>query len=30
MQRAFDRAHRAIFDPQGLSTETKLAFFYTV
>ncbi len=26
MQRALDRAHRAIFDPQGLSTETKLVF----
>ena len=26
MQRALDRAHRTIFDPQGLSTETKLVF----
>ena len=26
MQRALDRAHRAIFDPQCLSTETKLVF----
>ena len=26
MQRALDRAHRAIFGPQGLPTETKLVF----
>ena len=26
MQRALDRAHRAIFAPQGLSAETKLVF----
>jgi hypothetical protein len=29
MQGALERAHRAIFDPQGLSIETKMVFILT-